>query len=192
MKVYMGNYPDRLICRIHTRYMDKKYGYVDWPTEYNRIERAIELLEDAVQSVYNVFNWIWFDRRKQKINIRIDKHDTWSMDYTLAPIILPMLVQLKDNKHGAPEVDPEDVPEELRQTSQEYHQYKRNGETDPKFFDRWDWVIGEMIYAFDCKANKDDVFMRFDWDDRESMKVEQDRISNGFRLFGKYYESLWD
>ena len=192
MKVYMGNYPNRLICRIHTRYMDKKYGYVDWPTEYNRIERAIELLEDAVQSVYNVFNWIWFDRRKQKINIRIDKHDTWSMDYTLAPIILPMLVQLKDNKHGAPEVDPEDVPEELRQTSQEYHQYKRNGETDPKFFDRWDWVMNEMIYAFDCKANKDDVFMRFDWDDRESMKVEQDRISNGFRLFGKYYESLWD
>jgi len=188
----MGNYPDRLICRIHTRYMDKKYGFVNWPTEYNRIERAIELLEDAVQSVYNVFNWIWFDRRKQKINIRIDKHDTWSMDYTLAPIILPMLVQLKDNKHGAPEVDPEDVPEELRQTSQEYHQYKRNGETDPKFFDRWDWVMNEMIYAFDCKANKDDVFMRFDCDDRESMKVEQDRISNGFRLFGKYYESLWD
>ena len=192
MKVYMGNYPNRLICRIHTRYMDKKYGYVDWPTEYNRIERALELLEDAVQSVYNVFNWIWFDRRKQKINIRIDKHDTWSMDYTLAPIILPMLVQLKDNKHGAPEVDPEDVPEELRQTSEEYHQYKRNGETDPKFFDRWDWVMNEMIYAFDCKANKDDVFMRFDWDDRESMKIEQDRISNGFRLFGKYYESLWD
>ena len=30
-----------------------------------------------------------------------------------------------------------------------------------------------------------------DWD-MEGMKAEQERISNGFRLFGKYYESLWD
>jgi len=28
-----------------------------------------------------------------------------------------------------------------------------------------------------------------DWDGR---KAYQDRISNGFRLFGKYYENLWD
>jgi hypothetical protein len=28
--------------------------------------------------------------------------------------------------------------------------------------------------------------------DYEGMKVVQQRISNGFRLFGKYYECLWD
>jgi hypothetical protein len=28
-----------------------------------------------------------------------------------------------------------------------------------------------------------------DW---EGMKAEQARITNGFRLFGKYYEGLWD
>jgi hypothetical protein len=28
--------------------------------------------------------------------------------------------------------------------------------------------------------------------DYEGMKVVQTRISNGFRLFGKYYEGLWD
>ena len=28
--------------------------------------------------------------------------------------------------------------------------------------------------------------------DYEGMKVYQERISNGFRLFGKYYENLWD
>jgi hypothetical protein len=50
--------------------------------------------------------------------------------------------------------------------------------------------MDEMIYAFDCKANKDEVYMRFD--DREEIQKEQDRISNGFRLFGKYYENLWD
>jgi hypothetical protein len=27
--------------------------------------------------------------------------------------------------------------------------------------------------------------------DREGLKSYQDRITNGFMLFGKYYESLW-
>jgi hypothetical protein len=49
--------------------------------------------------------------------IKIDKWDTWSMDHTLSPIILPMLKQLKEVKHGAPNVEDEDVPEHLRSTS---------------------------------------------------------------------------
>jgi hypothetical protein len=130
----------------------------------------------------------------QRIEVHIDKWDTWSMDHTLAPIILPMLIQLKETKHGAPDVDLEDVPEGLRPTNTEEWQklYNETGDTDDKFFERWDWVLNEMIYAFDCKANKDDVYMRFDIDDRDGMKQEQERISNGFRLFGKYYENLWD
>jgi len=191
MKVKISNYPNRLVCRIHTRYMDKTYGIVDWPTEYTRFEKLLEKLEDVIQSVYNLVNVPFLDKREQKVKVRIDRWDTWSMDYTLAPIILPMLVQLKAEKHGAPFVDLKDVPKELHGKKLTKKQ-KLNGEVDDKHFERWDWVLDEMIYAFDCKANKDDVYMRFDIDDREDMKAEQERISNGFRLFGKYYESLWD
>jgi hypothetical protein len=191
MKVKISNYPNRLVCRIHTRYMDKTYGIVDWPTEYTRFEKLLEKLEDVIQSVYNLVNVPFLDKREQKVKVRIDRYDTWSMDYTLAPIILPMLVQLKAEKHGAPFVDLKDVPKELHGKKLTKKQ-KENGEVDDKHFERWDWVLDEMIYAFDCKANKDDVYMRFDIDDREDMKAEQERISNGFRLFGKYYESLWD
>ena len=28
--------------------------------------------------------------------------------------------------------------------------------------------------------------------DRDAMKKDQDRRANGFKLFGKYYQSLWD
>jgi hypothetical protein len=28
--------------------------------------------------------------------------------------------------------------------------------------------------------------------DYEGMKVVEDRIQNGFRLFGRYYQNLWD
>ena len=210
MKVYIGDYPNRLICRVHTRYMDRKYGYVDWPEpeQQTRFQRSLELFEDAVQSVYNVFNWIWFDRRKQKVKIRIDRQDTWSMDHTLAPIILPMLVQLKETKHGAPNVDPKDVPKELRPTTKWKKAYEGDGTTDPKFFERWDWVLDEMIWAFEQKCrdhweedyygpyieskDKRELFGRFEWTDDKGRKKHQERMSNGFRLFGKYYESLWD
>jgi len=130
------------------------------------------------------------DGEDQVVEVQIDPWDTWSMDHTLAYIVLPMLRQLKATKHGAPNVDDDDVPEQLRSTSAPPKD--NEWDTDKFHFDRWDWVLEEMIYAFDCKANKDDVYMRFDIDDRDGMKAEQDRISNGFRLFGKYYENLWD
>ena len=135
-------------------------------------------------------NWL-YDKfgysPEQKVKVHIDKWDTWSMDHTLAHIILPMLKQLKETNHGAPYVHLEDVPEELRpKPDLKDTPY----DTDETHFERWDWVMDEMIYAFDCKANKDEVYMRID--NRSEQEKEQERISNGFRLFGKYYESLWD
>ena len=135
---------------------------------------------------YHHYLYEWFgyapDRKKY---IHIDEWDTWSMDYTLAEIAHPMLVQLRKTLHGAPFVDPVDVPEHLQPT------HKPEDDVDNTHFERWNWVLDEMIYAFDCKVNKDDVMMRFR-DDLDAARKEQDRISNGFRLFGKYYENLWD
>ena len=101
--------------------------------------------------------------------IKIDKHDTWSMDSTLAPIILPMLKQLKATKHGSGIVDLEDVPEHLRCNTHEewedqecfefYHEQEvKEGECD--IHARWDWVLDEMIWAFEqiCEDNNDAQF----------------------------------
>jgi len=195
MKVYIGPYADRWISRVHDRYMDKKYGF-DWPDEqlWDYEDFVAQAVEDTLQWIYNHTINLILDRcAGQKTKIRIDKYDTWSMDHTLAPIILPMLKQLKGTKHGAPNVDPEDVPDNLRTSSQEYHRYKREGETDPKFFERWDWVLDEMIWAFEQKCRDDwqaDYYYN-KWD-MEGMKAHQARMTNGFRLFGKYYEGLWD
>ena len=208
MKIKINKYPSRLICNIHSNHMNKKYGYVDWPDNQDYEDHVLEAIDDGIQSVYDVFNWIWFDRRTQKIKVRIDKWDTWSMDHTLAPIILPMLVQLKETKHGAPMVDMEDVPKELRATKKQLDAYGKNGDVDPKHFERWDWIMDEMIWAFEQKnrdrweedyygpyiesEDKRELFGRFEWTDDEGRKKHQERMSNGFRLFGKYYENLWD
>jgi hypothetical protein len=218
MKVKIGNYPWRLRAAFYEKHMNKKYGYVDWPDTKTKYEQCLDWLEDRVQNFYDIFNRFWFDRCEQKVSVRIDPWDTWSMDVTLAHIVVPMLKQLKETKHGAPCVDYEDVPEHLRQTKKEQKAYKENGSTDDKFFERWDWVMGEMIFAFESKLNYwEDQFMSGESDiyfekvpgeaglsemkrgtkdtfkiDHEGMKAYQDRISNGFRLFGKYFEGLWD
>ena len=88
---------------------------------------------------------------------------------------------------------------------------------------RWEWVLNEMIFAFENKVSDDwegqfhsgesDIVWKpincVDSDgekyyemtlgpndthefDKEGYTAYQDRISNGFRLFGKYYEALWD
>ena len=216
MKIKISDYPYRLTCTIYNNYMTKKYGYVDWPKEYTQFERSLEWVDDRIQDFYNVFNWLWFDRRKQKIDVHIDPWDTWSMDHTLAHIVVPMLLQLKETKHGAPYVDPVDVPAEL-QPKKLTKKQKDNGETDSTHFERWDWVLDEMIFAFESKrqdnweeqfySGKHDVYfedignghseMKYGPNntfkvDQEGRDAYQQRMSNGFRLFGKYYEALWD
>ena len=60
-------------------------------------------------------------RPERKIKIKIHKYDSWNLDGTLAPIVLPLLKQLRATKHGSGFIDMEDVPEYMRTTStQEY------------------------------------------------------------------------
>ena len=139
--------------------------------------------------------------------VKIDRYDTWSMDHTLADIILPMLKQLRESKHGAPYVDDEDVPEELKSTSAPAKE--NEWDTDDNHFKRWDWVMNEMVWAFEQELKDDDEAQFFDhsesrgiedWEermdklkvDREGLEAHQKRKANGYRLFGRYYQNLWD
>ena len=193
MKVSIGRYPNSWMSRIHTNYMNKKYGYGEWYDNTTRFEGLLEKLEDGIQWVYNHTVNLYYDNAKQKVNVRIDYWDTWGMDCTLSHIIVPMLKQLKETKHGAPYVDISDVPKELHPPKQDVLLYKKIGETDEKFFERWDWVLDEMIWAFTAKIDDDlHHFVTDDGFDEVAYKEFQERMSNGFRLFGKYYDALWD
>lgn len=161
----------------------------------------------------------WIDsKKKRKIKIKVDRWDSWNADSTIAILILPILKQLKESKHGAPNVDDEDVPEHLRALNASPKE--NSWDTDEFWFDRFDWVLGEIIWAFEqlqpdvdweekyysgesdlifvqCKDNPDlsemvkgpnDTF-KVDWEGRNNHYA---RMENGLRLFGKYYFSLWD
>ena len=121
-------------------------------------------LPDSPEWVHNAGEWyadtwlgrghIWLAQKYQswqdhrRVNVQIDPWDTWNADDTLAHIVLPMLVDLKQTKQGAPNVDPEDVPENLRPGKLEQEQYQKDGTTDALFFKRYEYVLDEMIWAF--------------------------------------------
>jgi hypothetical protein len=150
----------------------------------------------------------------RSIKIHIDKWDTWSMDHTLAMIALPMLEQLKETNHGSAMVDLEDVPEELRYTtfnnwdSQKCFDFYNEDDKECMLHERWNWVMDEMIFAmraiakdndsqfFDHSAvNEKDSFedqikaIKCDYD---ALNAHHDRVQNGCKLFGKYFQNLWD
>ena len=169
--------------------------------------------------LHRFLSWI-HSKKKRTISVRIDPWDTWDMNTTLGYIVRPMLKQLKEKQKGAPKVDYEDVPKDLRPTKKEIAAYNKDGTTDDKFFERWNWIIDEMIFAFESldggvNENWEEEFRtgnynlrwkklengcsemvfgenhtaEIDWEGRNQY---QERISNGFKLFGKYYESLWN
>ena len=204
MKVYIGPYRNRWTCQIHYDYMNKKYDYI-WEGNTTKYEAFLEKLEDVVQFFYNwTINWVWDKFPPQRMKIHIHNYDTWSMDDTLAHILVPMLKQLRDTKHGAPLVDDTDVPEELKSTSAPAKE--NDYDIDDNHFKRWDWVLDEMIWAFEQKTYDWDAQYYGEWIedktktfggyfkdfDDEGRKAHHERMSNGFRLFGKYYEGLWD
>lgn len=223
MKVIIGPYISRWTSNIHRHWIEWRYKEYHWNVSDDREDRwdhLVDKLDDALQWVYNHTINLYLDRKRRTIKVKIDKWDTWGMDETLAHIILPMLKQLRDTKHGAPYVDDEDVPEHLRSTSapELTDDEKNTGSPDQNHFKRWDWVLDEMIFAFeklsdenwesefysgevDWKFEKDDEtgLSRMNYGpnhtfkvDREGMKKVQDRINNGLRLFGRYYQALWD
>ena len=199
MKVYIGPYKDWI---GPYQIADKVFFWLEqWPSDelenrwdYKLRHRFGTWLSDTW--VPDFCEWI-SENRKQKIKVHIDRWDTWSMDHTLSHIILPMLKQLHETKHGSPWVDDEDVPEELRSTSAPplTQEQKDFADVDANHHKRWDWVLEEMIWAFEQKSDEDSDAVYFKMDggfNSEEYEKYTSRMRNAFKLFGKYYENLWD
>ena len=220
MKIYKGNYRNHWISPYTV------VEYVFFWTAWSKCGRNRGIVEDRdfvdhpawvekvtvyINPVCRAVQWV-LDFVHPQINyVRIDRYDTWSMDHTLADIILPMLKQLKATKHGAPFVDDEDVPDGIGLRSTDADPKEKEWDTDSNHFARWDWVLSEMIWSFEQKVDDDADSKFFDhseckpgrkpWDSEEYKKIKYDkeghavwqaRMQNGFRLFGKYYSALWD
>jgi hypothetical protein len=140
--------------------------------DYTWYDKIIMGFFDKLNDLVRPLN-MWHCDRKRVEKVHVDDYDVWSADHTLALIIYPVLVRLKEKKHGSPCVDNEDVPEHLSSTVAPPKQ--NEWDTDDNHHARWDWVLDEMIWAFkqhmdpDCNDNQfhynsDQIDMTFEND----------------------------
>lgn len=210
------------------KYFKWKYGIKAFImsdyTEDKWDKLVVGFLDTFVQPICSFLNL--FIREDKKTKVKIHDYDIWNLDSTLAYIILPALKKFKERiddetkVSGAPYVDNEDVPEELHRPDN-INEY----DLDDNHFKRWDYVLNEMIFAFESinthweeqfhSGKLDIVFVPVDKDgnevdeegaeffrmdetkksthkiDKEGLETYQARITNGLKLFGKYYQGLW-
>ena len=148
MKVYISKYRDHWLSPYTICEKICWWREIDYDEPW--VKRVIKILGPVMDVYKKILDFI-----HPPINyVKIDNYDTWSMDSTLTPIILPMLKQLKETKHGAPFTEDEDVPERLRSTTKAAIKSKKESwDTDCNHFKRWDWIMDEMIWAFEQLAD---------------------------------------
>ncbi len=237
MKVYIGPYINYLgpyqiaekLCFWAKKEVDE-YGFKSTPEWVHNFGKKLSERADGTDTILTkVCQWI-NGHRKRTIKVEIHNYDAWSADSTLAIIILPILKKLKENKHGSPMVDIEDVPEHLQsvghddcstQLSFEFNDdEKYKSESWDLMHQRWDWVLNEMIWAFEQLQPDNDWEQQYHsgisdikfepcTDNPNLSKMVRgpndthvfdavgyanhtNRIDRGMKFFGKYYRGLWD
>lgn len=189
------------------RYSDRAHEFGEW------------LAGDEHETwLSKVCQWI-HSKRKRTVKIKLDRWDTWNADDTLSLIILPVVKQLKQDKQGSAIVDLEDVPDDIRppegvdrlsdgdtmiearwawvldeiiwtfeqlQPDYDWEEQYQSGEVDILWKPAKIGVDGEPELYEMANGPKHTFTV-----DHEATKKHQDRISNGLRLFGKYYQGLW-
>lgn len=183
MKVYIGKYPTDWVA-LFARKIEKVFGKIG--------------LSEEKQD--NFFTWYygikWLNKpflrgtNPRRSLVKIDGHDLWALDATLAIVIHPALVKFKENRNTYAFVDKEDVPEELHS---DYDEYGYSAKA-------WDYVLDQMIFSFEMLADskKYDEYCGYGakpFDVHKSIKLEKElneKIQKGLVLFGKYCRNLWD
>lgn len=215
MKVEIGKYiywfgPYQLAELLCFWTKDKdKYGHSEYPEWVH--DFGAWLSENWIG---NFLQWI-YSKRHRKIKIQIDKYDTWGADHTLAMIIVPMLTQLRDTTHGYPA---NFVYEDQMHGSQGFFEgedwaFPEDG------FEQWKATLDKMIWAFEQVVDDDweDQYRTGECDfqfeeiedmpgysrmvdgpnhtmvtDYDGIAAHRARMQEGFDLFAKYFEGLWD
>jgi hypothetical protein len=149
-------------------------------------------------------------RKNRAVNVRIDSWDTYSLDHTLALIILPALERFKKDRKKCP-----GVPSTMFLDTDPVDKHGNHTDAAIKIAEkRWIEAIDKMIWSFKellfekeykkCfkkngkkwktvkreNGNSELVETGFDFDKSRYQEVML-RRQEGLELFGKYFDTLW-
>ena len=124
-------------------------------------------------------------RKNKAHHVDIDDHDIWNLDYTLACIIHPALVRLKESQHGYPELWEDGMCYHEYYTRQLHFDFIDEDVESKYLWQKWQDILDDMIFAMEIIATEKIYDIDLDTYDNE-------RVDRGLELFGKHFCSLWD
>ncbi len=161
-------------------------------------DELLKELEDSLRwhdklylPVYRFFRWTIWERIRpgkwkhwyERARYGHSYQDQWSIDYWLVDNLIPMLKQIKYERHGTP---------------MEFFRKKDGVDRDGNPTDeatvladkRYDEVLDKMIYGLKCGR----TIQNLDYDYNSAKKTKQmmKSVEKSFQLIGKHLFSLWD
>lgn len=111
---------------------------------------------------------------RERVSVTIHRYDTWSLDYTLALVILPALKRFKEHQIGLwchlfPEEWSKSKPTKRQRKALERRTQKAQNALLDKMIAAFEMVVADDITTEDPKA-----------------------IETGLRIFAEHYRALWN
>lgn len=137
---------------------------------------------------------------QRKISVQIDSYDTWSFDHTLAHIIYPALLQIKEQKQGVPGDFIDDIGGEDYVDQQSFDFYKESyDEAFNKKCEAWNECLDKMIWSFEqiIKDNYDSQYHHgetdYDWVESDVLYPNPvtGKMEKTFQMVDKNPDAHW-
>ena len=154
--------------------------------------KIVALWEDYIYyPIYRGIIWkVWDKIRPGKIKHYYQRAktghsymDAWSIDYYLVDNLIPMLNELKKNKHGV-----------ATTFFRKKDGVDKNGNPTDEAFrlaeQRFDNVLNEILYGLKCAKKIHEV--DYNYKDKDEGKKLKKSAERSFQLIGKHLFSLWD
>tara|TARA_Y100000034_G_scaffold95041_1_gene115301 strand:- start:82 stop:558 length:477 start_codon:yes stop_codon:yes gene_type:complete len=154
--------------------------------------KIVALWEDYIYyPIYRGIRWkVWDKIRPGKIKHYYQRAktghsymDAWSIDYYLVDNLIPMLNELKKNKHSV-----------ATTFFRKKDGVDKNGNPTDEAFrlaeQRFDNVLNEILYGLKCAKKIHEV--DYNYKDKDEGKKLKKSAERSFQLIGKHLFSLWD
>ena len=154
--------------------------------------KIVALWEDYIYyPIYRGIIWkVWDKIRPGKIKHYYQRAktghsymDAWSIDYYLVDNLIPMLNELKKNKHSV-----------ATTFFRKKDGVDKNGNPTDEAFrlaeQRFDNVLNEILYGLKCAKKIHEV--DYNYKDKDEGKKLKKSAERSFQLIGKHLFSLWD
>lgn len=156
----------------------------------------------------------WLKKQYQRFKYGFPLEESWNFSFSCASWSLPRLKQLRDNLNGHPSslmVEGDD----LNCTSQLFFPFFSDIKPSKDKFEMWKEIIDKIIWSMEHIDDTIDPIYPKDFDKRQVISnvtshgttfsaidkrpldwtpvFEHDRkLKEGFELFGKYFQDIWD